>query len=151
MSQYIYLEQHGNFRATAVKQTQTCCPGLPLDCPPGFSEMIWWLHEGTIFHPWQLLGLGSCLPTHSFTTMMWVQAPVGWHCSQQGSRVLLSLFYSSSVPLCALHCASVNMRAPWEFTAMASDEINQALQIQVVFCLSFGSSFKSRGSAQFKI
>lgn len=65
--------------------------------------------------------------------------------------VLIVSFLFFFTPPCALYCASVSMRAPWEFTAMASDEINQALQIQVVFLKSFGSSFKSRERAQFKI
>lgn len=108
---------------------QACPWTVPLD----FLEMIRWLHDCVVFHPSQLLCLGNCLPAHSFTTKMWVQAHAGWHCSRQGSQSPLVSFLFFSTPLCALHRASVSMRPPWEFTAMASDEINQALQIQVFF------------------
>lgn len=131
MSQCICLGQHGKSMPTAVKQT--CCPGLPLDCTPGFSGDDWvvaWVYS----FPPLAASLSRELPayTHSFTTTMWVPAHVEWHCSKQGSQSPFVSFLFFFTPLCALHRASVSTRAPWEFTAMASDKINQALQIQAL-------------------
>lgn len=138
MSQYISLEHQGNSMPTAVKQT--CCPY----CTPGFSGDDWmvaWVYS----LPPLAAPLSSELPayTHSFTTTMWVQAHVGWPRSKQGSQSPPVSFLFFFIPPCALHHASVSMRAPWEFTAMASDKINQALQIQALLKKSFGPSFKA--------